>query len=341
MGEMEYVDCTLCDGKRFSPRLDVTNAGTQFHWVICDDCGLVLLNPRPSRETMQSYYTDQYSAYSTSMDSVARAKRALIDAVTEDFRTSREGLASWSWPRRILTSLRRMVLRPIRHRFIRLPPKPDGGRLLDIGCSVGFELDLAHRVGWETYGVEIGAKPVQICRQKGHSVFDGELREADFPDAFFHAVSLWNVLEHLHQPVDTLKEIHRILLPGGSLLLRVPDVGSRQARLFGDNWYPAQHVPHHLHLFSSETLRRLLERTGFEVVYRARVSSPRSTVRYCNSIWDGKTPTAFASIPTLQRSLGAVTGVLLYIALELVGGGEQLIICATSLGSADTKASSQ
>jgi SAM-dependent methyltransferase len=279
---------------------------------------------------MKSFYTDHYSAYATSRDSVARAKRALFNVVTEDFRASGEGRTGLSLPARVSRFLRKALFWAFRKRLIRLPPTREGGRLLDIGCGVGFDLDLARKIGWDTYGIEVSAKPVEICRRKGHCVFHGKLGEANYPNDFFDAVSLWNVLEHLHQPVTTMTEISRILAPGGYVLLRVPDVGSCQARLFGDKWYPAQHVPHHLYLFSFRTVSRLLEKTGFETVYRAHMSSPRSTLRYCRDMQGGRVGSLLPSIPALRRALDLASGTLLYVALELAGWGEQLIVCARS-----------
>ncbi len=94
------------------------------------------------------------------------------------------------------------------------------GRLLDVGCSYGAFLEMACGRGWQAHGVELSPKSSRYAvEERGFEVFTGTLEEAGYPENHFSAVTLWDVIEHLCRPVETLKETWRILEPGGVLVL--------------------------------------------------------------------------------------------------------------------------
>jgi len=98
-------------------------------------------------------------------------------------------------------------------------------RILDVGCGQGHFLKLAKDSGWKVEGAELAKSACEYARQKfGIEIKNKDLKEALFPDAYFDVVTLWNVLDHLLDPLDTLKEIYRILKPEGILVIRVPNV---------------------------------------------------------------------------------------------------------------------
>ena len=88
---------------------------------------------------------------------------------------------------------------------------------------------------------------------------------ADYPDATFDEVLIWHVLEHLREPRATLREAHRVLKPGGTLVVAVPNFSSAQARWAGSAWFHLD-LPRHLHHFPLAGLRRMLDETGFRYV---------------------------------------------------------------------------
>src|SRR5437762_1155547 len=108
------------------------------------------------------------------------------------------------------------------------------GKILDVGCAAGFFVKAASDAGWDAIGVE-------PCRwladygasQLGAKIVPATLAEANFPDASFDVVTMWDVLEHVPDPVGDLVEVFRILRPGGLLVINYPDVGTWQARLAG------------------------------------------------------------------------------------------------------------
>jgi 2-polyprenyl-3-methyl-5-hydroxy-6-metoxy-1,4-benzoquinol methylase len=146
-----------------------------------------------------------------------------------------------------------------------------GGRILDVGCSVGIFLDAARRSGWEVYGVEFSKDTAALARASGLNVLTGTLADTSFPNEFFDVVTLWDVLEHLSDPLETLKAINPLLTNNGILGLSTPNVDGLFPRLslalagLAGVW-PHPEPPYHLFQFSKETLAQVLSGSGFEAV---------------------------------------------------------------------------
>lgn len=139
-----------------------------------------------------------------------------------------------------------------------------GGKLLDIGCAAGFFLDVARRCGWEVFGVEISEFSSRYARERlGIDVFTGQLKDAQFKDNYFDVITMWDTIEHLQNPFDTLVEIHRILKKHGLLVIETLNVSSLNARLLRSSW-PLYGPPYHLFYFSKKTIAELLLKSGFQ-----------------------------------------------------------------------------
>lgn len=139
-------------------------------------------------------------------------------------------------------------------------------RLLDVGCAGGFFLKAAQDKGWAVHGVEPSQFLVDYGRRElGLTrIVQGTLMEVRFPENHFDAVTYWDVLEHTADPARELVEVHRIMRPGGILLVNYPDFSSIWARLLGRKWWFLLSV--HLYYFTPETIGRMLEKTGFELL---------------------------------------------------------------------------
>jgi SAM-dependent methyltransferase len=148
------------------------------------------------------------------------------------------------------------------HRLLAMIPA--GGRLLELGCACGFLLVAARERGFDVHGIEMSAWAAAYARQTyGLDVRTGSLEEANLPAASHDVVVMADVIEHLTDPPATLRAIHRILRPGGRLLLLTPDIGSAMARLCGTRWWSL--LDDHYFYFSRRTLARLLDGEGFAV----------------------------------------------------------------------------
>jgi GT2 family glycosyltransferase/ubiquinone/menaquinone biosynthesis C-methylase UbiE len=156
-----------------------------------------------------------------------------------------------------------------------------GGRLLDIGCANGGFLAAAHRAGWECCGVEISAHACRLAeKHPGVRISRGTLAQAKFDDGYFDAVSAGDVLEHMQDPSGFLKEVRRVLKPGGYVYIAVPDFGSLHYRLMrllcvftGRNYFV---LPHHLVHFTQSALTLALQRQGFGIVKALHTESGRT-----------------------------------------------------------------
>lgn len=139
-------------------------------------------------------------------------------------------------------------------------------RLLDVGCSTGAFLSFAKQQGYEAHGVELSEVTGQYARdQIGLDVFIGTLEAAHYPAARFDIVTLWDVIEHVADPINFLAEIKRILRPNGILAIQSPNIESTMVYLLQDrwNWWT---IPDHIFHFSPDALLQLLKICGFRVV---------------------------------------------------------------------------
>jgi len=163
------------------------------------------------------------------------------------------------------------------------------GRLLDIGAGRGEMLTAARELGWEAVGIE-PSQPFADYAEKlsGADVRREPIEHCDFESESFDAVILGAVLEHLYNPDETVREIARVLRPGGALFVDVPNeiglyfrVGNLYEKLRGRDWVvniAPTFEPFHVFGFSPRSLRALLSKHGLQVrdwrVYAGRSMVP-------------------------------------------------------------------
>ena len=157
------------------------------------------------------------------------------------------------------------------------------GRLLDLGCWVGFLLLESTVRGWVATGVEPSDWASTHARgQLGLDVRNGDLLTVELPEGGFDAVVLADVLEHLPEPGEALDRVARLLAPGGVLVLVLPDAGSRLARLLGAGWWSV--IPTHVQYFTRASLRTLLAGRGWQVLETATAPKAFSVGYYLDRV---------------------------------------------------------
>lgn len=140
-----------------------------------------------------------------------------------------------------------------------------GNRLLEIGSHVGLFLDVARNAGWEARGIEPSKWAVDMGQERfGVDLRQGTVEELDEPSDGADAIVLLDVLEHLVDPLDTLRRLWPLLDNEGVLVLSTVNMSSLHARLRRDQW-PWFILPH-LHYFTPETLQALLHLAGYRMI---------------------------------------------------------------------------
>ncbi len=142
-----------------------------------------------------------------------------------------------------------------------MPP----GRLLDIGCSLGYFVEAGISRGWDAKGIELSPYASQAARESGLDVITGSLENANYPDNSFDCITMWDVLEHIPDPTAHLREIHRILADGGLLVMGTPNLNHALFRLKREQWRHLKPTEH-IYYFQESNLNLLLEKTNFKPV---------------------------------------------------------------------------
>jgi SAM-dependent methyltransferase len=155
---------------------------------------------------------------------------------------------------------------------------PTKGTLIDVGAATGFFLKLAVDRGWTGIGFEPSAHASAAARKKGLDVRTGIFNCDSLSPASADAITLWDVIEHVPDPVGLLRTVHSTLRPGGLVAINTPDSGSLLARALGSRWHLVV-PPEHLFLFNRASLRHALGEDRFEVLLQDKIGK-RFTVQY-------------------------------------------------------------
>ncbi|MEW6617667.1 MAG: class I SAM-dependent methyltransferase [Patescibacteria group bacterium] len=139
-------------------------------------------------------------------------------------------------------------------------------KILDVGCAAGFFLSVAQEQGFEPYGVELNAWLAEKGRTKFNlkNIMTGTLEEARWKNDFFDYVTVWDVLEHVPNPLQTLQEINRITQKNGYIIISYPDYSSIFAKIFGRRWWFL--LSHHIYYFTPKTMKSMLEKAGYRII---------------------------------------------------------------------------
>ncbi len=231
-GERVHVACDLC-GADTKELLFEKNT---FRHVRCDQCGLVYVTPR-----LKDFVGQQESFYNR----LANDSDDFEEIFLRDYSGSRK---------------KRLLAEADSYKEYNRR-----GRILDIGCGFGGFLKAAFERGWKyPEGVEIAPQPASFV-QRFFPVKTRSIEEDPYEKDFFDVVRLNNVIEHLPSPKKLVTSVHGILRLGGLFSISTTNFDSFSVALCGSNW---QYIggDDHIYLFTSRTLIRLLEDTGFRVV---------------------------------------------------------------------------
>jgi 2-polyprenyl-3-methyl-5-hydroxy-6-metoxy-1,4-benzoquinol methylase len=209
-----------------------TSSGYGRHGPIvrCNHCGLVYANPRPVSGDVLTIY----EAVKDPLYVEERAGRILT------FEHHLQPMEKFSGP-------------------------ANGRRLLDVGAYTGVFVDIASHHGWDAWGIEPSLWAVEQARLDGLQMMSGTLESSTLKDSDFDVVTMWDVIEHVSNPMETLRAAWRVLRPGGFLVVHTMDLASPFARFMGKRW--PWFMEMHLFYFTRKTMRLMLERAQFEVIW--------------------------------------------------------------------------
>lgn len=231
---IDKIDCPICGNDAFTHLFTKQNEP----FVRCDECQLVLINPRPEAAQVIDTYDSAYSEHY-----IQKADKKL------------KRCAKW---------------------VARLSRQFDQqGRWLDVGCSAGFVVAAAQQAGFDAYGVELEAAAVAYAQQ--HLGLDnvqvGILEEQCYPDQFFDVISLYDVIEHVPDLNAVIGELRRIIKPGGVIEIRTPDVAHWKTPRDLSTWKEVK-PSEHLYYFSAATLQQLFLNHDLALLKRRLMFKP-------------------------------------------------------------------
>jgi SAM-dependent methyltransferase len=233
----EVIGCSLCGERRVRALFYVRPgraARLRYHVVLCTGCGFLYRHPGIKPERLGDLYSrGGYGRFLTGHYSARRRRR----------------------------------YRLVMNAFAPLFSKGEGRRLLDFGSGAGQFLELAHRRGFDCYGVDLSPDAVEYARTRpgGAKSFHGSPRDVpEIAAGGFDVITLWSVLAHLATPVEDLTMLRGLLRDDGVLLVLTVNANSLQLKAERARW--GGFTPNHLKFFSPATLRRLLRLAGFGAV---------------------------------------------------------------------------
>jgi len=268
---MEHVKCNLCGADdadvRFPSTIFIENGkpadpehflcttlsyGQHYRIVRCRQCGLVYTDPRRRpADILRDYEVVVDERYLNEREARIATFRRNIRPLEELISRTQQTPSTGEWVENEAFATSSSIC------------ASSSCRLLDVGTHVGVFVEVAQERGWDAWGLEPSRWAVEKGRGRGLHIIQGMLRDAELDSGFFDAVTMWDVVEHLIDPLADFREVARVLKPGGVFCVHTIDIDSPFARLMGKRW--PWLVEMHNYFFSPKTLGAMVEEAGLEV----------------------------------------------------------------------------
>lgn len=144
----------------------------------------------------------------------------------------------------------------------RFEPYRKTNKLIDVGCGIGYFLEVAKERGWEVYGTEYTQDAVDICREKGIIMHKGALDTTNYDLGSFDVVTSFEVIEHINNPQEELANFNALLRPSGIVYVTTPNFNALQRYYLKDK-YNVICYPEHLSYYTPKTIAHLFKQQGF------------------------------------------------------------------------------
>jgi len=238
---VHYTHCPACDSSLINPVLsarDYTVSGESFSIWQCANCSIRFTQDVPNIDTMGKYYkSENYISHTNT-------SKGLIN--------------------RLYQIIRKKTLKRKRKLVSKIAGKKQG-EILDVGSGTGAFVNEMKQNGWQVMGLEPDAGARKIAKE----IFNCGLRDTPelfhLPENFFDVITLWHVLEHVHDLQNFLNQLKKILKSSGQIIIAVPNYTSLDASVYKEYW-AAYDVPRHLYHFSPLAMEFLMKKTGMEII---------------------------------------------------------------------------
>jgi len=249
---MKQVRCNLCGADDYTV---VFPAGyAQVHQIVrCRQCGLMYANPQQHVDCDIFAQEQQEEAYNPHSELNRQYFQKQVTQLPDN--------------QRALKVLDQAV--------------PQRGKLLEVGSYLGLFLERIRADGWQVVGLEPYRPAANYARaQYGLEIVEGVLPNQALPEAHFDAVMMLHVIEHMPDPSQNLRELRRVLKPGGVIVVETPRFNSLSFKILGRRERSIQNCSGHIYFFTEDTLRRILERNGLKVFCIERVGRTLTLDRF-------------------------------------------------------------
>jgi len=237
---IHYTGCPICSSNNIQQQLSAKDHTVSQHifsiWH-CNDCTARFTQDVPGQDAIGAYYaSENYISHSDT-------KKGIINSLYHLVR------------KRTLGAIRRLVI---------YETGMVKGAVLDIGCGTGAFLQTMKEADWQITGLE----PDEVARAKATELYNIHPQEPgklfELPAASFNAITMWHVLEHVHELHAYIKQIADLLAVNGKLFIAVPNYTSKDAAIYAAFW-AAYDVPRHLYHFSPQSMEKLLSMHGLKL----------------------------------------------------------------------------
>ena len=206
-----------------SKNLNPLNGFEKHHLTKCGSCGFVFCKPIPTQDELNEVYKG-YGRNDYLSDLTIQAYERVLDSF-EPFRKT--------------------------------------NKLIDVGCGIGYFLEVAKRRGWEVYGTEFTEEAVTICEEKGASMKLGPLNTDNYDPESFDVICSFEVIEHINNPLEELASFNKLLRKGGLVYCTTPNFNAVERYQLGTDWNVLTY-PEHLSYYTPKTLKRVFNVAGFK-----------------------------------------------------------------------------
>lgn len=237
-------------------------ASGQWDMVACTnkECGLLWLDPTPTMIDLRSAYS-RYHTHLKDAPVIGGPMREAFRSIRNVYIRNKYGnsVAGAKATDQLVSGL--FYLLPTRRSrancsVFHLPVVRDG-RLLEIGCGSGRDLQVLKSIGWEAEGIDPDPGAVEVAKSKGLNARVGTVESQEYDESTFDAIVMNHVIEHVPNPVAFLQICNRILKPGGKIVMVTPNTVSWGHAHYRRNWRGLE-TPRHLYLYNYRCMRSLL-----------------------------------------------------------------------------------